>query len=64
VNVAFGTNYMYLLRKPSAPTLLDHLGPWPWYLAGAELVGLLLFLLLYLPFRRRRPPERPAAGRS
>lgn len=53
VNFVAGTNFMYLNRKPSAPTLLDMLGPWPWYLLVADVLALGLFLLLELPFRRR-----------
>ena len=30
VNLCTGANYGYLLAKPSNPSLLDHLGPWPW----------------------------------
>jgi hypothetical integral membrane protein (TIGR02206 family) len=50
INTLIGSNYMYLARKPDMPTLLDVLGPWPWYLLAMEGLGLLLCLLLYLPF--------------
>jgi uncharacterized membrane protein YwaF len=41
---------MYLRAKPPNTSLLDALGPWPWYLAATEFVACGVFLLLYLPF--------------
>jgi hypothetical integral membrane protein (TIGR02206 family) len=35
LNRGLGTNYGYLNGKPSAPTLLDLMGEWPWYLIMA-----------------------------
>ena len=53
-NAAFGTNFGFLSRKPANPSLLDHLGPHPVYIAWLELIALAVFLLLTLPVRDRR----------
>jgi hypothetical integral membrane protein (TIGR02206 family) len=51
VDWALGANFLFLCRKPAAATLLDWLGPWPVYLATADGLAALLFLVLGLPFR-------------
>jgi hypothetical integral membrane protein (TIGR02206 family) len=50
VNNLIGSNYLYTQGKLPTPSLLDLLGPWPWYLLSMEGIGILLCLLLYLPF--------------
>jgi len=51
VDVVWGMNFLYLRGKPSVPTLLDGLGPWPLYLVIVEILALGLFLLLEAPLR-------------
>lgn len=41
-----GGNYMYLRARPQHNSLLSLMGPWPWYLVGAGLVGLAMLLVL------------------
>jgi hypothetical integral membrane protein (TIGR02206 family) len=52
VNAVLGTNFLFLRRKPSNPTLLDALGPWPVYIGAAAGLAFALFNVLALPFRR------------
>jgi hypothetical integral membrane protein (TIGR02206 family) len=50
VNWVIGSNYLYIAHKPETASLIDVLGPWPWYLLALEGIGVVMFLLLYLPF--------------
>lgn len=54
VNAWLGSNFGFASRKPINPSILDHLGPWPWYLLSLQGLALILFLLLTLPFVRVR----------
>lgn len=45
-----GADYLYLRAKPASATVLDLLGPWPWYIGWAALIGIALFLILDAPF--------------
>ena len=50
INSIIGSNYLFVSRKPPGPSLLDALPEWPIYLLYIEGIGLVMFLLLYLPF--------------
>jgi hypothetical integral membrane protein (TIGR02206 family) len=59
VDVATGGDYLFLRRPPLHPSLLDVMGPWPWYLVSAAALASVLFALLQVPFwsGRRRGVE-------
>jgi hypothetical integral membrane protein (TIGR02206 family) len=62
VDAVTGSDYMFLLRKPDAASLLNYLGPWPWYIAAGAAVALALFWVLWWPVRIApvsRRTERP-----
>ncbi len=52
-NWLLGTNYMYLCAPPTGPTPFYFL-PWPWYLLFLGVLALVLFVLLWLPFAKRK----------
>jgi hypothetical integral membrane protein (TIGR02206 family) len=55
-------NYLFISGKPAEPSLLDLLGPWPWYIVAMEVVALVVFTLLYVPFLiTRKKPQREGA---
>ncbi|EFM09390.1 conserved hypothetical protein [Paenibacillus curdlanolyticus YK9] len=69
MNAVAGTNYMFLAWKPVGGSMLDWLGPWPWYLVELEPIVWLLCGLLYgslwlldqlprwLPFHKHKPAQ-------
>ena len=52
LNVLIGRNYGFLNGKPEVHTMMDYMGPEPWYLATLNLVAFAFYALLLLPFRR------------
>ncbi len=52
-NALLGSNFAFAARPPDNPSLIDHLGPWPWYLVAMQSIALVLFFLLALPFKKQ-----------
>ena len=50
INLAIGSNYLFIAHKPEFPTLIDVLAPWPWYILELEVIALVVFGVMYLPF--------------
>src|SRR5690349_10301959 len=53
VNLQLGSNYLMINGKPNTPSILDLLPPWPIYILYMEAIGIVTFLILYLPFAVR-----------
>lgn len=53
INFALNSNYFYTRHKPPSASLLDHMGPWPWYLVSGAAIALVLFLLFFIPIYRK-----------
>jgi hypothetical integral membrane protein (TIGR02206 family) len=66
LNLLLGTNYGFINGKPTVPSLLDHLGPWPWYLIPLQIIGFSFYLILgeAARFLSRRFPLPATTSRS
>jgi hypothetical integral membrane protein (TIGR02206 family) len=53
VNTIAGTDYGFLNRKPSTPSLLDLFGPWPVYLLVVTVLVLVVWALMTWPWVRK-----------
>jgi len=58
VNWILGANYMFLAYKPNTPSILDFLGPYPYYILAEEIVALLVFFVIYMLLGQKRKPIR------
>jgi hypothetical integral membrane protein (TIGR02206 family) len=65
-NRLIGSNYLFIAHKPETASLIDMLGPWPWYILSLEAIGIAVCLLLYSPFFFKdlaaRPPKAAATA--
>ena len=65
VDVMTNANYMFLREKPAAGSLLNFMGPWPWYIGSAVLLAIVFLAVLYAPFwlaRRAQGSGLPASA--
>jgi hypothetical integral membrane protein (TIGR02206 family) len=50
INRWIGGDYLFVNGKPATASIMDLLPPWPYYIIYLELIGVVTFILLYLPF--------------
>ena len=50
INSAIGSDYLMINAKPATASILDLFPPWPIYIIYMEALGIVTFLLLYIPF--------------
>ena len=55
VNVSLDANYFWIMSKPLTGSLLDFMGPWPWYILVGEFVALVHFGLAYQIYLWMKP---------
>lgn len=50
VNLILDTNYLFICEKPAGDSLMNFMGPWPWYILSLEVVAIISFWIYYAPF--------------
>jgi hypothetical integral membrane protein (TIGR02206 family) len=65
-NSVADTNYGFINAKPAVRSLLDVLGPWPWYLLPVFALVVTVWAVMTAPFDRRgdRQAGSPAPRRA
>lgn len=43
-------NYLFICYKPPTGSIMDAMGPWPWYILALEGVAVISFYIYYSPF--------------
>ncbi|WP_427170813.1 TIGR02206 family membrane protein [Fusobacterium nucleatum] len=54
INLRLGTNYLYVNSPPVTKSLVDFMGPWPYYVFSIVGIDIALSYFMYLPFRKRK----------
>lgn len=52
VNITFDTNYMFIGKKSSVPSVIEFLGPWPYYIFVLDVILIILFIVLNRIYKR------------
>lgn len=63
VNLSLNSNFAFLCEKPAQASLMDALGPWPWYIGSLVILCGVFYSVLDAPFfiaRRLKPASREA----
>lgn len=63
LNLSFGSNYGYLNGKPAGGSVLNLLGPWPWYVVVEVVLAAGVWALLTWPWNRHQEPTPRAHER-
>ena len=52
-NLIFNGNYLFICAKPENGSIMDVMGPWPWYILPLGIVSMMTFYIWYSPFAVR-----------
>ncbi len=53
-NLIFKGNYLFICWKPENGSIMDVMGPWPWYIIPLAIVAIISFYIWYAPFAIRQ----------
>ena len=54
VNNKLGTNFLYVNHPPVTKSLMDFMGPWPYYIFPLAGIDIAISFFMYLPFRKNK----------
>ena len=54
VNNKLGTNFLYVNHPPVTKSLMDFMGPWPYYIFSLAGIDKAISFFMYLPFRKNK----------